>query len=171
MKTKSILLLLLLAVTSGAMAQNQITTPTGQPLVIGNQGIKHATLTSASATQATNGKVLSLDANGLFFLAPDAAGQWTNNSANIFFNTGNVGLGTNNPLQRLEVNGDINMPGSSNIRFNNLPFLTLKGSNSIAIGINAGGSNSDRNVYIGHEAGKNVGAPDNNIYLGYQSGF
>jgi hypothetical protein len=171
MKTKSTLLLLLLAVTSGAMAQNQITTPTGQPLVIGNQGIKHATLTSASATQATNGKVLSLDANGLFFLAPDAAGQWTNNSANIFFNTGNVGLGTNNPLQRLEVNGDINMPGSSNIRFNNLPFLTLKGSNSIAIGINAGGSNSDRNVYIGHEAGKNVGAPDNNIYLGYQSGF
>ncbi len=171
MNTKSTLLLLLLGVTSGAMAQNQITTPTGQPLVIGNQGIKHATLTSASATQATNGKVLSLDANGLFFLAPDAAGQWTNNSANIFFNTGNVGLGTNNPLQRLDVNGDINIPNSGSIRFSNQSFIKIRGTNSIALGINAGGSNDDRNIYIGHEAGRYTNTSQNNVYIGFQSGY
>lgn len=96
MKTKFTFTLGLLSIAFAGMGQNQITTPANQPLVIGNQGVKLATFTSASATQPTNGKVLSVDANGLIFLAPDAGGtpsQFTNNGANIYFNTGNVGLG------------------------------------------------------------------------------
>lgn len=38
MKTKFTFILCLLAAAFTSEAQNQITTPTGQPLVIGNQG-------------------------------------------------------------------------------------------------------------------------------------
>jgi len=176
MNTKSTLLLLLLGVTSGAMAQNQITTPTGQPLLIGNQGIRHATLTSASATQTTNnGKVLALDGTGNFILAPDNGGQWTNNAANISFSTGNVGIGTNAPLQRLHVNGDINLPTGNGLRINNLiQFKQIGTLNSIAIGNRAGVSanttNADDNILIGFDAGLVTNSPYN-TFIGTRAGW
>jgi hypothetical protein len=33
--------------------------------------------------------------------------QWVTNGANIYYNTGNVGIGVNVPVEKLEVNGDI----------------------------------------------------------------
>jgi hypothetical protein len=158
------------------MAQNQITTPTGQPLLIGNQGIRHATLTSASATQTTNnGKVLALDGTGNFILAPDNGGQWTNNAANISFTTGNVGIGTNAPLQRLHVNGDINVPTGNGLRINNVTHFRQIGTlNSLAIGINAGTNasttNAIDNILIGSGAGFVSNGPFN-IFIGTRSGL
>jgi hypothetical protein len=116
--------------------------------------------------------VLSLDANGLFFLAPDAAGQWTNNSANIFFSTGNVGLGTNNPLQRLDVNGDINLPSSGALRFSNVPVFRNPGSN-IFVGSESGNSNTtgQYNLFLGYRSGYNNTTAESNTFVGYQAGF
>lgn len=174
MKTKFTVTLGLLTIAFAGMAQNQITTPTGQPLVIGNQGVKLSNLTSASVTQPTNGKVLSVDAAGLIFLAPDAGGgasQFTNNGANIFFSTGNVGLGTNTPLQRLDVNGDINLPGTNGIRFNNVSFLRAPGTKNVFLGSNSGLSSitGQDNIHIGSSAGS-VSTGSNNIFMGTEAG-
>ncbi len=41
--------------------------------------------------------------NGVLF----SSGQWTTSGSNIYYNTGNVGIGTNNPLDKFEIyNGD-----------------------------------------------------------------
>jgi hypothetical protein len=176
MKTKFTLALGLLSCSLTTLAQNQITTPTGQPLVIGNQGVKLSNLTSSSATQPTNGKVLTVDANGLIFLAPDASGapsQFSNNGSSIFYNSGNVGLGTDSPLQRLDVNGDINIPGSNAIRFNNVPFLRSPGTENIFLGVNAGPlspGGTGQNVHIGPYAGS-VSNGANNIFIGKEAGM
>ncbi|TDB67830.1 autotransporter outer membrane beta-barrel domain-containing protein [Arundinibacter roseus] len=175
MKSNFTFLLLLLAVSFGAVAQNQITTPAGQPLVIGNQGVRLSNLNSSTPTQAANGKVLTVDANGLLFLAPDEGGtpsQWTNNAANIFFNTGNVGLGTNTPLQRLHVNGDINIPSANAIRINNLPFLRAPGTANTIIGNYAGSvlSSGAYNVFIGSYAGESNTTANFNVFLGTYAG-
>ncbi len=171
MKTKFTLTCGLFSLALAGMAQNQITTPAGQPLVIGNEGVKLANITSATTSGTSNGKVLTVDGTGLIFLAPDAS-QFTNNGANIYFNTGNVGLGTNTPLQRLDVNGDINLASTNAIRFNNQKVLFIPSPNSIAIGGGAGSAStaaSEDNIMIGSNAGANSNAPFN-VFLGTRAG-
>lgn len=177
MKTKFTLILGLLSVSFVGMAQNQITTPAGQPLIIGNQGVKLSNLNSGSATQPTNGKVLSVDANGLIFLAPDGGGSggsspWTPNASNIYFNTGNVGLGTDTPLQRLDVNGDINIPATNGIRFNNTTLFKTPGDRNVAIGVNAGANITTgfNNVLLGQDAGINITVATGNSFFGIGAG-
>jgi trimeric autotransporter adhesin len=72
----NILIINLLALSS--FAQNSITTPTGTPLTIGNNGVKLANLTSASVTTASNSKALSVDASGNLILVPDVVGTFPN---------------------------------------------------------------------------------------------
>jgi len=56
---------------------------------------------------------------------PPVSSKWTNATdvaTNIYYNTGNVGIGTISGINnRLEVNGNINIPLSSNYRINNQP--------------------------------------------------
>ena len=46
-------------------------------------------------------------------LATGTAGQWTVNGSNIYYNTGNVGIGVTSPSEPLEVNGDIKLGNST----------------------------------------------------------
>jgi hypothetical protein len=49
------------------------------------------------------GKVLTSDANGLASWATPASGQWMTSGSNIYFNTGNVGIGTSSPAAKLDL--------------------------------------------------------------------
>ena len=178
MKKRFTFVLALLAAGFVSEAQNQITTPTGQPLVIGNQGVKMANLNSGTATGTANGKVLTVDANGLIFLAPASSGggggssPWTTSGSDISFTAGNVGIGTSSPLQRLDVNGDINLPLTNALRFNNQRVLFVPSPNSIAIGGGAGTAStvaSEDNIMIGSNAGANSNAPFN-VFIGTRAG-
>jgi len=174
MKQKFTFILCLLAAAFTSEAQNQITTPTGQPLVIGNQGVRMSNLNSTSPTQPANGKVLTVDVNGLMFLAPASSGgtsQWTTAGSNISFAAGNVGVGTTSPLQRLDVNGDINLPGTNGIRFNNASFLRAPGTKNVFLGPNSGPSSTtgQDNIHIGSSAGS-VSTGSNNIFMGTEAG-
>lgn len=45
-----------------------------------------------------------------------AVGQWTTSGSNIYYNGGNVGIGTSTPQAKLDVNGSINISGDYNGR-------------------------------------------------------
>jgi hypothetical protein len=76
---------------------------------------------------ATPGSSYKLDVNGTINAAgilingvPFAGGgsQWTTAGSNVYYSTtGNVGIGTSNPIEKLDVNGNINVPIGKTIGF------------------------------------------------------
>lgn len=79
---------------------------------------------SASATSSvtytlptadgTTGQVLATNGSGvLSWAAPGGSSSWTENGSDIYFNTGNVGIGLTNPSASLEVKSQINLAGAT----------------------------------------------------------
>jgi len=82
----------------------------------GNVGIS---TTAPSRTLHVNGTVLvsnlttgnlnftgTMYQNGVVFTGSSSSSQWTNSGSDIFFSSGNVGIGTSNPARRLVVSGN-----------------------------------------------------------------
>ncbi|GAB2769748.1 hypothetical protein GCM10027275_10310 [Rhabdobacter roseus] len=168
--------LLVLLATSATLAQNKIITPAQQPLVVGNAGLQHAALNASSPTAPWNGKVLSLDANGLMILVKDSAGGsgstlWNVSGSHINYLPGNVGIGTATPLQRLHVNGDINVSTGSAYRINNSVFLLRKGVRNTLLGFNVAPivSGTD-NFFLGDSTGYANTVGSLNIFIGNNTG-
>lgn len=64
-----------------------------------------------------------------WLLVGSNAGQWLNNGTSIYYNLGNVGIGTDTPLEKLHVDGYYYLSNATNypfVRFNN----TITGGNS-----------------------------------------
>ncbi len=82
-----------------------------------------------TSTSSFTGSVvgyLAFDSSGNILTATSPATQWTTSSSNIYYNTGNVGIGNVSPTYKLDVNGDINVTGTFRI-------------NGVAIGTGGGG--------------------------------
>lgn len=77
--------------------------------------------TSASSFTGTIAGYLGFDSGGNI-LSIASGSQWLTNGANIYFSTGNVGIGTSTPAYKLDVVGDINITGS--FRVNGTPIGT-----------------------------------------------
>ena len=125
------------------------------------------------------------------------ANYWGENGSNIYYNSGNVGIGNNNPKTTLDVTGNLNISGNLNTTtINNLTIghgggnnssntaigynslkqnspTPLTGINNVATGYNSLGSNTSGsyNAAFGHSAlALNIGG-SNNVASGYKSGY
>jgi hypothetical protein len=81
-------------------------------------------LTLAAGTNVT----ITPSGNTLTIASPGAGGSglWSGNGTNAYYNTGNVGIGTNRPISKLDVFGAQDALGLSGFQ----PFLTFKDTNS-----------------------------------------
>jgi hypothetical protein len=64
-------------------------------------------------TGATNGYVLTANAGGFgsWLPAPSSTGPWSTNGTSVYYNDGNVGIGTSAPSYKLSVAGDVYSSG------------------------------------------------------------
>lgn len=83
----------------------------------------YTTTTSFTGTVAG---YLAFDSSGNILTTTSPATQWTTLLSNIYYNTGNVGIGIMTPLYKLDVVGDINITGAFRV-------------NGVAIGTGGGG--------------------------------
>ncbi len=68
--------------------------------------------------------------------SPYIGSQWTTSAANIFYNTGNVGIGTSTPIYQLDVAGSSNVSVNSFVR-NNLAVGTTTATANLTVSGNA----------------------------------
>jgi trimeric autotransporter adhesin len=178
-------LLLVSLLPISVIAQNSITTPTGTPLTIGNNGVKLANLTSASTPSTSNNLALSVDATGNIILVPAAASGGGNPSFRVQ-NTSNTMGGT--ASGNATVNGiantffgfnagystGINAAGSQNSFFGaNAGNNTTDGANNTFFGAGTGVYNTlgSNNTFLGLNTGANNRTGSNNVMIGINAGY
>ena len=111
-------------------------------LVCGNIDI--TTLTANSST-GNSGQILSSTGSGLSWIDSNTASQWTTSSNDIYYNTGNVGIGDSSPSYKLDVTGDINLTGS--LRINGVvQTFGGGGTGDITTSLITGASNSNNKI-------------------------
>ncbi|NTW31253.1 MAG: tail fiber domain-containing protein [Bacteroidetes bacterium] len=161
---------------SGINGNTGVTGPTGSgngptgatgPTGFGTAGPTGAT-GATGATGTGTGSVGCTNAN--FVLKNDG----TNGTCSqIFDNSTNVGIGTTSPVQKLDVNGDININSLMSFRINNTKVLSNFGTANLFAGDNAGMAitSGQKNSFFGFESGKNTTTGYENTFIGYQAGY
>lgn len=129
--------------------------------------IGSATNTTTSAytlptSDGTTGQLLQTDGAGSVSFVDFSGSPWTTSGSDIYYNTGNVGIGTATPAHPLDVNGRVNANN-----FNGIPVGSLATGNMFVGNSSASGSLYATSIGInaGRQAGGNYGT-----YLGYYAG-
>jgi hypothetical protein len=131
--------------------------------------IGSATNTTTSAytlptADGTTGQLLQTDGAGAVTFVDFSGSPWTTSGSDIYYTTGNVGVGTTTPSEPLDVVGDVEITGNLKL---------TSGTSSIVIGSNAGsGANVTYGVVIGKDAVSNVGVNggSSSVTIGWRAG-
>lgn len=97
---------------------------------------------------------------------------WALDNYNIYNAGQHVGIGTNSPVQKLHVNGNINIPLDSSFMINNRKVLWVNGTANLFVGTNAGAANSIgfSNSFLGYNSGTTNSVGSQNTFVGAESG-
>jgi hypothetical protein len=83
--------------------------------------------------------------------------------------TGNVGVGTVDPVSKLDVNGSVN--AAADYKIAGTTVLGIQGSNTISVGLGAGlTTTGDGNTFMGNNAGRDNTTGQGNVFSGYRAG-
>ncbi len=166
------------AVTSGSVISALGYTPA--------DGVSVTTLTSnistvSSTVFSVSSTVTSLQNSVAASFAAVTSSQWTTSGTNIFYNTGNIGIGTNAPSAALEVSGGIKLSGAiatldipettsttGYISINGEPLLHASEDYSVFLGRRAGNlaGTGVQDTGIGHKALKSITFGYQNVAVG-----
>jgi hypothetical protein len=97
---------------------------------------------------------------------------WVINNSNIYNNGNKIGIGTASPVQKLHVNGNINIPFDSSYMINNRKVLWVKGIGNVFVGNNTGASNTIgfNNSFFGFNSGTLNLSGSQNTFMGTETG-
>ena len=98
--------------------------------------------------------------------------NWMVNSANIFNNGNRVGIGTQSPVFKLDVNGHVNVSADNTYRIGNERVLGTRGTANLFLGVASGSSNTlgFSNVFAGFNSGNANSVGSQNTFVGAETG-
>lgn len=136
-------------------------------LILGSSGTPSWGLTGNSGTNPTANFIGTTDNTDLVF----RTGTGSNEDMRLMEqdpvttnHVGYLGIGTQTPISKLDVNGDINIALNKVIKISGIPTINAKGTYNIFVGADAGKNNTTGvdNSFLGYSAGiANTGGSDN----------
>jgi hypothetical protein len=87
--------------------------------------------------------------------------QWTTSNVNIYYDTGNVGIGTTSGQYKLNIGGDINLSAGSALRVNGIKQL------GFSYGYDIDGNEDATNIFAGYQAYGISHGGGNTVYGAY----
>ena len=116
-------------------------------------------------------------AGGIAIGGSGGSSVWSTSGSNIYYDSGNVGVGVNNPQVRLEINGTLGFTKKTiSIGDTTTAPSSIYNLQNIFIGDGAGASNAlrtngEENVYIGSYAGSQDRQGQYNVLIGNYAGY
>jgi hypothetical protein len=136
--------------------------PQGEPGVDGTNGVDGVGIPSGGTTGQALVKIDATDYNTEWSVIDSS--PWTTTGSDIYYNTGNVGIGTTTPAQPLHVNGTIRTVGSGYSTD-----IVTHSNGGLSIGENISGIQSQA-VNIGRSVGR-FNAGTQGVLIGLQAGY